>query len=83
MPGTRYKLIGECVVFIVKSPDVILRRVLTELKQVKKIKSITKRKTKRGGKTKKKATPKKKPGIYTAKNGREYEILRSGKARFI
>jgi len=52
MPGTRYKLIGECVVFIVKSPDAILKRVLTELKQVKKIKSISKRKSKRGGKTK-------------------------------
>jgi len=51
MPGTRYKLIGECVVFIVKSPDAILKRVLLELKQVQKIKSITKRKSKRGGKT--------------------------------
>ena len=49
MSGTRYKLIGECVVFIVKSPDAILKRVLLELKQVKKIKSITKRKSKRGG----------------------------------
>ena len=58
MPGTRYKLIGECVVFIVKSPDAILKRVLTELKQVKKIKSITKRKSKRGGKKKKKPTAK-------------------------
>ena len=48
MPGTRYKLIGECVVFIVKSPDVILRRVLSELKQVKKIrKKIKTRKKKR------------------------------------
>jgi len=53
MPGTRYKLIGECVVFIVKSPDAIIRRVLTELKQVKKIKSITKRKSKKGGKKRK------------------------------
>ena len=53
MAGTRYRLIGECVVWIVKSPDVILKRVLTELKQVKKIKSITKRKSKRGGKKKK------------------------------
>ena len=52
MPGTRYKLIGECVVFIVKSPDAILKRVLTELKQVHKIKSRVKRKSKRGGKTK-------------------------------
>ena len=59
MPGTRYKLIGECVVFIVKSPDAILKRVLTELKQVHKIKSITKRKSKRGGKTKRKARFKK------------------------
>jgi len=58
MSGTRYKLIGECVVFIVKSPDVILKRVLLELKQVKKIKSITKRKSKRGGKKRKKATAK-------------------------
>ena len=58
MPGTRYKLIGECVVFIVKSPDAILKRVLTELKQVKKIKSITKRKSKKGGKKKKKPTAK-------------------------
>jgi hypothetical protein len=58
MPGTRYKLIGECVVWIVKSPDAILKRVLTELKQVKKIKSITKRKPKKGGKKKKKATAK-------------------------
>ena len=46
MPGTRYKLIGECVVFIVKSPDAILRRILTELKQVKKIRKKIK-KTKR------------------------------------
>ena len=63
MPGTRYKLIGECVVFIVKSPDAILKRVLTELKQVKKIKSkaeksyrkysTVKRKSKRGGKKRK------------------------------
>ena len=52
MPGTRYKLIGECVVFIVKSPDAILKRVLTELKQVHKIKSRVKRKSKRGAKTK-------------------------------
>ena len=52
MPGTRYKLIGECVVFIVKSPDAILKRVLLELKQVNKIKSRVKRKSKRGGKTK-------------------------------
>ena len=52
MPGTRYRLIGECVVWIVKSPDAILKRVLTELKQVKKIKSITKGKSKRGGKKK-------------------------------
>ena len=63
MPGTRYKLIGECVVFIVKSPDAILKRVLTELKQVKKIKSKAKKsyykyssvksKSKLGGKTRK------------------------------
>ena len=68
MPGTRYKLIGECVVFIVKSPDAILKRVLTELKQVKKIKSKAKKnyykyssvksKSKRGGKKRKKATAK-------------------------
>ena len=68
MPGTRYKLIGECVVFIVKSPDAILKRVLTELKQVKKIKSKAKKsyykyssvksKSKLGGKTRKKATAK-------------------------
>jgi hypothetical protein len=59
MPGTRYKLIGECVVFIVKSPDAILKRVLTELKQVHKIKSRVKRKSKRGGKRKRKARFKK------------------------
>ena len=59
MPGTRYKLIGECVVFIVKSPDAILKRVLTELKQVKKIKSRVKGKSKRGGKRKRKARFKK------------------------
>jgi len=68
MPGTRYKLIGECVVFIVKSPDAILKRVLTELKQVKKIKSKAKKsyykyssvksKSKKGGKKRKKATAK-------------------------
>ena len=70
MPGTRYKLIGECVVFIVKSPDAVLKRVLTELKQVKKIKSkaektyrkysSVKRKSpsRKGGKTRKKATAK-------------------------
>jgi len=55
MPGTRYKLIGECVVWIVKSPDAILKRVLTELKQVKKIKAKVKRK----GKKKRKARFKK------------------------
>jgi len=27
--------------------------------------------------------PKKKPGVYTAKNGARYKILASGKARFI
>jgi FKBP-type peptidyl-prolyl cis-trans isomerase len=83
MKGTRYKLIGECVVFIVKSPDAILKRVLTELKQVKKIKSKVKRKRKTKRKKSKKSTRKKKSGIYTAKNGRKYEILESGKARFI
>ena len=59
MPGTRYKLIGECVVFIVKSPDAILKRVLTELKQVHKIKSRVKGKSKRRGKRKRKARFKK------------------------
>jgi hypothetical protein len=48
--GTRYKLIGECVVWIVKSPDAILRRVLSELKQVKKIKSRTVRKIRKSKK---------------------------------
>ena len=50
MPGTRYKLIGECVVFIVKSPDVILRRVLSELKQVKKIRKKIKTRKRRTAK---------------------------------
>ena len=50
MPGTRYKLIGECVVFIVKSPDIILRRVLSELKQVKKIRKKIKTRKKRTAK---------------------------------
>ena len=50
MPGTRYKLIGECVVFIVKSPDTILRRVLSELKQVKKIRKKTKTRKRRTAK---------------------------------
>ena len=59
MPGARYKLIGECVVFIVKSPDAILKRVLTELKQVHKIKSRVKGKSKRRGKRKRKARFKK------------------------
>ena len=27
--------------------------------------------------------PKKKPGVYTAKNGAKYKILPNGKARFI
>ena len=53
MPGTRYKLIGECVVFIVKSPDVILRRVLTELKQVRKLKRKKPRTAKQRAATKK------------------------------
>jgi len=66
MPGTRYKLIGECVVFIVKSPDAILKRVLTELKQVHKIKSRVKGKSKRGGKKKRKARFKK--GSQAAKD---------------
>jgi len=66
MPGTRYKLIGECVVFIVKSPDAILKRVLTELKQVHKIKSRVKRKSKRGVKKKRKARFKK--GSQAAKD---------------
>lgn len=47
MSGTRYKLIGECVVWIVKSPDAILKRVLAELKQVKKIKVKKKIRTKK------------------------------------
>jgi heme exporter protein D len=50
MPGTRYKLIGECVVFIVKSPDAILRRVLSELKQVKKIRKKIKTRKRRTAK---------------------------------
>ena len=54
MPGTRYKLIGECVVFIVKSPDVILRRVLSELKQVKKIRKKIKKTKRRTAKQNKK-----------------------------
>ena len=66
MPGTRYKLIGECVGFIVKSPDAILKRVLTELKQVHKIKSRVKGKSKRGGKKKRKARFKK--GSQAAKD---------------
>ena len=66
MPGTRYKLIGECVVFIVKSPDAILKRVFTELKQVHKIKSRVKGKSKRGGKKKRKARFKK--GSQAAKD---------------
>ena len=76
MPGTRYKLIGECVVFIVKSPDVILRRVLTELKQVKKIKGKVKRKTKSKSK-------KVKGKIYYTKNDQPYKIMADGKARFL
>jgi hypothetical protein len=64
MAGTRYKLIGECVVFIVKSPDIILKRVLTELKQVHKIKSITKTKSKRGGKIKIKLKRKKRKARF-------------------
>ncbi len=50
MPGTRYKLIGECVVFIVKSPDAILRRILSELKQVKKIRKKIKKSKRRTAK---------------------------------
>ena len=76
MPGTRYKLIGECVVFIVKSPDVILRRVLTELKQVKKITAKVKRKTKSKSK-------KVKGKIYYTKNDQPYKIMADGKARFL
>ena len=33
--------------------------------------------------TKKTKMPKKKPGVYTAKNGARYRILPNGKARFI
>lgn len=80
MPGTRYKLIGECVVFIVKSPDIILRRVLSELKQVKKIKSKVKRKTKRKTKSKSKKIVGK---IYYTKNDQPYKIMSDGKARFL
>ena len=72
MPGTRYKLIGECVVFIVKSPDAILKRVLLELKQVKKIKSRVKRKSKRGGYSTIKLKRKKKP---TAKQLRARKLF--------
>ena len=81
MPGTRYKLIGECVVFIVKSPDIILRRVLSELKQVKKIKrkSFSKKK-----KISEKSKRKKIVGkIYYTKNDQPYKIMSDGKARFL
>lgn len=86
MPDTRYTLLGKLCVWAVRATDDQLRSALK--KGGWKGLSITKRKSKRGGKkrkkaTRKKATRKKEPGIYTAKNGREYEILTSGQARFI
>jgi len=47
---------------------------LPRLKTIKQ-KQLTKKKKKQKGK--------KKAGIYTAKNGRRYKILASGKARFV
>jgi len=38
MTGTRFKLIGECVVALVKAQDAVLRKVLPQLKQLSKIK---------------------------------------------
>ena len=38
MTGTRFKLIGECVVALVKAQDTVLRNVLPQLKQLGKIK---------------------------------------------
>ena len=38
MSGTRFKLIGECVVALVKAQDTVLRKVLPQLKQLGKIK---------------------------------------------
>ena len=81
MPDTRYTLLGKLCVWAVRATDDQLRSALK--KGGWKGLSITKRKSKRGGKKRKKATRTKEPGIYTAKNGREYEILTSGQARFI
>ena len=47
MSGTRFKLIGECVVYIVKAPDLVLRKVLPQLKQLNKIKKKAKRRSKK------------------------------------
>lgn len=38
MTGARFKLIGECVVALVKAQDAVLRKVLPQLKQLSKIK---------------------------------------------
>ena len=38
MTGTRFKLIRECVVALVKAQDTVLRKVLPQLKQLGKIK---------------------------------------------
>jgi|TARA_B100001750_G_C15515238_1_gene606618 hypothetical protein len=50
LANTRFTLIGKCVVFLVKMPDSMLRRVLKEMEQLSKVRKTikkTKRKTKR------------------------------------
>jgi len=75
------------------SKPVLIRKITKTLRAMPKKKlamvcyNITKSKLPRLRVTKRKALPrrktKKKAGIYTAKNGRKYKILASGKARFV
>ena len=75
------------------SKPALIRKITKTLRAMPKKKlamvcyNITKSKLPRLRVTKRKALPKrkrkKKAGIYTAKNGRKYKILASGKARFV
>ena len=75
------------------SKPALIRKITKTLRAMPKKKlamvcyNITKAKLPRLRTIKQKALPKrktkKKAGIYTAKNGRKYKILASGKARFV
>jgi hypothetical protein len=46
LANTRFTLIGKCVVFLVKMPDSMLRRVLKEMEALSKVRKAVKNKRK-------------------------------------